>query len=108
VSKEYKLLAGVLSNVPPEFVGMPIQLPDTDVVEIDVVVRTAGMEILPHWVQELRFFRSRDSGLLRFRLIPREVGQKQILIEFYYQRHWLAKIQFDVEVVETQELVPAQ
>jgi len=107
VNEEYKLLAGVLSNVPPEFVGTPIQLPDIDVVGIDVIVRAAGMEILPHRMQKLRFFRGRDSGLLEFRLTPREVGQKQILIEFYYQRHWLAKIQFDVEVVEMQEFVLA-
>jgi hypothetical protein len=107
VNQEYRLLAGVLSNIPTEFVGVPVELPDVEVVEIDVVVRTTGMEVLPYWMQQLRFFRGRDSGLLEFRLSPRETGQRRIFVEFYYQRHWLAEIQFEVDVVEAPELVTA-
>lgn len=107
VNQDYRLLTGILSNVPTEFVGVAVELPDVEVVEIDVVVRTTGMEVRPHWMQQVRFFRGRDAGLLEFRLIPRETGQKHISVEFYYQRHWLARIQFEVDVVEALELVPA-
>lgn len=105
--REYKLLAGILSSIPTEFVGVPVQLPSADAVEMVVVVRAAGMDILPHWAQRLIYFRGRDSGLLEFQVIPREAGLKQILVEFYYQQHWLAQIKFEVDVVEAQELVPA-
>jgi hypothetical protein len=44
---------------------------------------------------------------MEFKLIPMETGEKTILVEFYYQRHWLAKLQFEVDVVKTQEPVLA-
>jgi HEAT repeat protein/CheY-like chemotaxis protein len=106
-NKEYILLAGILSSIPAFFAGEPVQLPDVDVVEIDIVVRAVGVKVLPHWVQRTRYFRGRDSGLLEFRLVPREVGQKRIQVEFYYQRHWLAQLKFEVEVAEAQQLIPA-
>ena len=65
------------------------------------------MEIRPAWVQSYVFSWSEETSLLEFVLRPTKSGHKQVRVEFYYQRHWLAKIQFDVEVVEAQELVPA-
>ena len=67
------------------------------------------MHVEPDWVQQFVFRKDDDvkSDLLVFRLIPLRVGRKEIRVEFYYQQHWLAYIKFEVEVIETQELVPA-
>ena len=84
------------------FVGAPVQLPDADVVDIDVAVIAEGIEIRPHWTQTVRFFRGRDSGLLEFTFIPRAHGRRHLLVEFYYQRHWLSQVELTIEVVEAQ------
>jgi hypothetical protein len=41
---------------------------------------------------------------------PTKPGHKQIRVEFLYQRHWLAEVEFEVKVkiAETEETVPIQ
>ncbi len=101
VNDEYTLVAGVQSRVPEGFTAQRIELSEL-IVEIDVAILAGGMEILPYWKQTLRFGAGQDSDLVKFRLIPRHMGQKRILIEFYHEGNWLTKIDFEVEVVEAQ------
>jgi len=104
---EYALLAGVLSRIPEGFVGEPIELPGLEEVEIDVVIFASGMDVLPGWKQTLRLRRGQESSLVEFRLIPRDLGRNQIVVEFYHRRHWLAQVEFDLEVVEGKPGFPA-
>jgi len=110
LGQEYTLLTGISKNIPSDFPGegTPVQLPDVNEIEINVAVRAEGMDILPHWRQQLKFFQGHDSDLLEFILIPQEVGHQQIEIEFYYQQHWLTGIKLEVEVVEEPEMMPEQ
>jgi tetratricopeptide (TPR) repeat protein len=108
VGHTYFLRTGVLREIPRGFKGEPISLPQSQsVIELDMVVWAQDMKVEPHWNQTLKFYRGRDSGLLEFRLTPEASGRKSVRVEFYYQRHWLQQLKFEVEVVETKELIPA-
>jgi hypothetical protein len=109
VGKPYCLKVGVLEEVPPElaFNIASVALPSLPEVVIEITVYAEDMDIEPSWVQEFVFRQGTESELLQFRLTPRKCGHKTIQVEFYHERHWLAMIQFDVEVVTVQEPVPA-
>jgi hypothetical protein len=132
LNQVYLLQAGVTERVPKGFKKKPITLPDQEIVQIDITVYADGMDIEPDFKQTLTYHHNQktNSGvvykirkffskiprslseydkfnhfpnLLEFRLIPREVGQKQIRVEFYYEQHWLAQIKFEVELVSQVE-----
>jgi hypothetical protein len=98
------LEAGILKERPqvPGFETTPVNLPDHDEVPIDITVYVEGMTIKPNWIQRFTFYKKKESDLVEFQLTPQTTGKKQIRVEFYYERHWLAKITFDVEVVEAE------
>ena len=70
-----------------------------DLIEIDVDVFAQDMEIMPHWLQKLRYFRNRDGGLLEFGLRATKPGHKSIRVDFYYRQNWLQMIEFEVDVL---------
>jgi tetratricopeptide (TPR) repeat protein len=96
--REHKLLVSIQRKTPAGFVGKSLQLRSSGEAEIDVIVRATGMEILPAWAQKATCFQNRASSPLEFILIPRESSCKEIRVELYYQRHWLADIKLDIEV----------
>jgi hypothetical protein len=102
------LEAGILKERPqvPGFETTPVNLPDQNEVPIDITVYVEGMTINPNWIQRFTFYKKKESDkesdLVEFQLLPQTTGKKQIRVEFYYERHWLAKITFDVEVVEAE------
>ena len=98
-NKEYKLLVGVQKEAPSGLVVRPEQLPKVDAVSLEVRIRVEGIEVLPQWIQKATFLQGQDIEPLEFKLIPQEVGYKQIEIEFYYQRHWLTSLKLDVDIV---------
>ncbi|MGK7877024.1 MAG: ATP-binding protein [Xenococcaceae cyanobacterium] len=103
----YELQAGIRSQIPSGFKGEPVQLPDQqEAIQLEIVVWAEDMEIEPAWMQPYFFSRTEETALAEFQLKPTQSGHKQVRVEFLYQRHWLAKIEFEVEVVEAQELVP--
>ena len=106
--KEYQLVAGILDSVPEGFTGRTVELPDNGLVEIDVVVRAPGMAISPHWTQPVKFYRSRNSRLAEFQITPQRQGPQRVDVEFYYERHWLTQITFQVEVTGQRQPVTDQ
>ena len=95
----YKLLAGILREIPEGVTVQRFDLLDVEEVEMDVVVRASGFEISPTWHQRVKVIRGQDSDLLEFILVPKETGEKKIEVEFLYKRHWLTAIVLDVTVV---------
>jgi hypothetical protein len=110
VDRDYVLYAGIRITIPRGFRSTPISLPDDqDIIELEIAVFAECMTVEPNWRQLLVVCHNEEQepDLLAFVLTPTKPGTKQIRIEYYYQRHWLTKIEFEVEVVETLELVPA-
>jgi predicted flap endonuclease-1-like 5' DNA nuclease len=105
--EEYLLQAGVLASAPRAFKAKPIALPSQETVQIDITVHAEGMDTEPGFMQTFTYRQGQQSDLLEFRLTPREIGHKQIRVEFYYEQHWLAQIKFEVEVIAAQEPVSA-
>jgi hypothetical protein len=105
----YHLEAGILKEIPPqsEFETASFILLSLEEVIIDVVVYAEDMIIEPTWTQQFTFRRDEESDLLEFKLTPTKVGYREIRIEFFYQRHWLAQIKFEVAVVEVPAIIPA-
>lgn len=109
LTHSYTLEAGISLRPLKGFRGTRIKIPRReDSMVFDIAITSAGIEISPTWLQSMRFEPAgKGQVIAQFTLVPREVGPRQIRVEFYYQRHWLSMIQFEVEVVEAQELVPA-
>ena len=99
IETRYKLLAGILREIPEGVTAQRFHLPAVEEVEMDVVVRASGFEISPDWHQRVKVIRGQDSDLLEFILVPKETGDKKIEVEFLYERHWLTGIVLDVTVV---------
>jgi hypothetical protein len=66
------------------------------------------MEIEPDWLRPYLYDRNGPPSLLVFRLTPTLPGSKQICVDYYYQRHWLAKIELQVQVERAAVPDPAQ
>jgi hypothetical protein len=108
VTKTYILEAGIQSRRLPGFESTGLILPnDEDIIEFDITVYADGMEIEPNWTQSFTFRRYEESPLLEFTLKPIEEGLKKIRLDFFYQQHWLAKIEFAVRVVTQALAIPA-
>jgi hypothetical protein len=108
-SHDYTLEAGISLRPLKGFAGTRIKIPRReDTMVFDIAVFSAGIEISPTWLQTVTFEpKKKSKATVQFTLVPREVGDLEIQVEFYYERHWLAEIEFKIEVVETQGLVPA-
>lgn len=101
------LLAGISFIIPDHFKSSVILLPaDKDRFDFQIAVRAEDMDIDPSWMQPYTFICDKDSPLIKFTLTPRVPGVKQICVDYYYERHWLAKIEFEVEVVAAETPEP--
>jgi HSP20 family protein len=99
VAQSYILEAGVQSRKPVGFEATAFILPSNEEnIMFEVAVYADDMEIQPIWIQSYPFRRHEESPLLEFTLMPTEQGRKKIRIDFLHQQHWLAKIQFEVNV----------
>lgn len=107
INQRIVLDAGIRSRIPLGFRSHPFVLPDSkEVFEFEIAIFAEGMEITSLWIQPFIFKIDEESKLLEFELVAKQVGVQQIRVEYYYERHWLAKIEFEVEVVEAKELAP--
>ncbi len=107
VDRTYELQAGIRSEIPEGFFAKPVQLPSQrEPIQLEIVVWAEDMEIEPAWMQSYIFSKTGETSLTKFQIKPTNSGHKQVRVEFLYQRHWLAKIEFEVEVVEAQEILP--
>ena len=99
VDTTYLLEAGIQARAPEDFVSQRFTLPD-DSAEIDfeIGVYAEDMEVEPNWLQPYVYDRRQEPSLLTFRIKPTLPGTKQICVDFYHRRHWLAKIEFQVHV----------
>lgn len=108
VGQPYVLVAGVKTKLPEGADPDSIAAPNLDeIVQVEVVVRVEDMDIQPSWQQRYVFRWAEEAPLTEFTLVPAKAGHKLIRVEFYYQRHVLAKVQFEVDVAETQSQAPA-
>jgi serine/threonine protein kinase len=126
VGSEYKLRAGVRGNSGRSPDGGPALCPEDGTATFDIAVRAPGMDILPDWRQQMKLGPAPGTGLpwwkrwlgrgkgrrataapepgaglLEFTLVPRQAGRKRIEVDYYHQRHWLAHLDLEVEVVAT-------
>ncbi len=110
VGEKYTLAAGILQTLPEDFESVPFRLAlnSTWPITFEISVQAEGMDIEPFWIQEFMYIPDRDTELVRFQLIPRITGRKEIRVEFYHRRHWLAQIRLEVEVIEAEKIVPVQ
>jgi len=100
----YQLQAGIRSDLTQGFKGIPIQLLNQEEpVQLEIIVWAEDMEVEPDWMQPYFFSQTEKNPLVEFKLKPTQLGRKEIRVEFLYQRHWLAKIEFEVEVVDTRQ-----
>ena len=100
VDVAYNLLAGVLQEKHNKFAVHNFREDDYEVIDIDITVRASGFDISPNWHQRVKFIRGRDSGLVEFTLVPKEIGARKIEVEFIYERHWLTAVVLNVSVIE--------
>ncbi len=87
INQTYELQASLCNKIPQEF-------------KLDIVIWAEDMEIKPNWIQTYTHSipKMGKSSLARFELTPTQLGNKLVRVEFIYQRHWLGKIQFSVNV----------
>lgn len=108
IHQGYILVVGISVDVPPGYRNAALYLPeDKDRFDFQIAVYVKDMDVAPNWIQPYTFIRDKKSPLIEFTLIPTVPGTNHIRVEYYYERHWLAKIEFEVEVVEAEELEPA-
>ena len=102
-----KLHTGLLGRLPEGFEGTPVVIPSITqqgtAFAIEISVYSEYMDIRPSRSQVFMFHHDRETDLLEFILTPRQLGPSIVEIEFYYQRHWLAQIQLQIEVVKDSE-----
>ncbi len=99
--RPYTLQTGIRLSIPKEFHGAEITLSeDKDRFDLEIAVHAEDIDITPNWIQSYTFIRDEESPLIEFTLTSTTPGTKYIRVEYYYERHWLAKIEFEVEVVE--------
>ena len=103
LERTYKLQAGVrncggsnLSSVSDK------SSTQKESIQLEIVVYTKDMDIQPSWIQSYHLNQSENDSFIEFQIKPTAIGLRQIHVEFIYKRHWLTKIQFEVEVVETE------
>jgi len=84
---------------------VPVSGPEKNI-QFDIVMHAEDMEILPTRRMSYVFCRHELPPLVEFELKPMKSGSKQVRVEFFYRQHWLAKIQFDVKVVEASHSIP--
>jgi superfamily II DNA or RNA helicase len=101
VERDFSLYAGILSEIPDGFKGMPFRVRASGkAIEFEVRVYGEDIDVWPSWTQQILFDRRKKPDLIEFRLKPRKLGNKRIQVEFYYQQHWLAQIKFEITVVK--------
>lgn len=80
---------------------LPITLRSFD---LDVVVWAQDMEVTPDHPQSLKLDPASDRAeSLVFTLIPQSLGDKRIVIDLYYELHWVQQICLEVQVIEAPE-----
>ncbi len=108
LGRTYELQAGIRTQILEGFKGEPVQLLDKqEPIQLEIVVWAEDMEIEPAWMQPYLFSRTEETAKAEFQIKPTQSGRRQVRVEFFYQLHWLAKIQFEIEVVEAEEIVLA-
>jgi hypothetical protein len=107
LNQGYQLQAGV-ENKSSDFKGGSAQeLNYQELIKLEIVVWAEGMEIESDWIKPYMFSCTQDTPPIEFKIKPFELGTQKIRVEFLYQRHWLAEIEFDVEVIESPVSVSA-
>jgi len=74
-------------------------------IEFDVVVHAQDIRSAPSWVLPYVFRRNEEIQFVEFELTPTEPGRKVLSVEFLYQRHWLAVINLEIDVIEAEDIV---
>lgn len=71
-----------------------------EIICFSIVIWAEDMEIEPSWNLPFLYDKTALRHPAEFRLKPLEIGTKKIRIDFLRERQWVAKIEFEVEVVE--------
>ena len=103
MNRTYVLQAGIRKSIPVGFQGQILpSLFGKEAIEFEIAVHAAGIDIKPDWTQKYSFRQDTVSSFVEFYLTPRESGFKEVRIEFYYERHWLAQIKIEVKVADVE------
>ena len=98
------ILAAVLTEMPEGQKSEPITLPTAEnKIHFQIMVYAEDMVIVSDHIQPFIFYRDKETPPIEFILRPTQTGPKHIWVEFLYQNHWLAKIEFEVEVIANEE-----
>lgn len=102
VNAKYRLESGVSSNPTNNlYLSSQFSLPVSSKKTLfDITVYGEGMLVEPDWRQILTYRNGGEDKYVVFELTPQEVGKKLIRVEYFYQNHWLTKIEFMVDIVE--------
>jgi hypothetical protein len=111
MGQSYYLQAGIKGKVPENSEEKASSSDgEKQGVQLQIVVWAEDMEIKPDWVQFYEFYEDRETSFIEFELEPNQlgqIGQKNIRVQFYYQRHWLGEVKFETQVIEAKRLVIA-
>lgn len=108
MGQSYCLQAGIESKVPENSEEKASSSDgEKQGVQLQIVVWAEDMEIKPDWVQFYELYEDRETSFIEFELEPNQLGQKNIRVQFYYQRHWLGEVKFETQVIEAKRLVIA-
>jgi hypothetical protein len=97
---KYHLEAGIIVNTVTSEMEDALTTRWPKDTTFDILVHAEGMELEPSWHQAFSFYANGSNNLIEFTLIPKELGKKDIQVEFFYKRHWLTRIKHTVEVIE--------
>jgi exopolysaccharide biosynthesis polyprenyl glycosylphosphotransferase len=102
VGREYQLLVGVLGNNHTRASEWETSKWQEQTISVEAVVHGRNIDLTSSWFQRANFLRGRDSGLLRFSIMPRTPGETYLEVDFYCEQHWLSRTRLSVNVAEAQ------
>ena len=100
LKKENKItiqLKRKIQNVFGVIVTMKIEIQKKEIPEIEVFIMGPGFEI-PNPRQKLLIPLNRDSDILEFKIIPKELGNRFIFVEFYQKGQMIGRTILEVNI----------
>jgi basic membrane protein A and related proteins len=107
LNRSYTLVAGMAWEKPRVYQDqtskmVPIILPEIpEPFAFDISVWADSMEIKPTWCKQIELSpNTLVPELKEFQLIPKQTGSQSVTVNYYYQRHLLQQLEFQVEVID--------
>ncbi len=109
VDKSYYIEAGISPSYPESFRGHAFDffVPSiNEPISLDILLHTSeNITLTTNWHEDLFYdSRSLDTQLVKFGFFATTTGHSFLVIDFYYQLHWLRTIRLEFESVEKPQL----